>query len=162
MITANLMTNKNRAGFTLVEIILVLVITGILAVAVGPFVGRVLTNIIEVRQFSERERQATHALERFVRDVRMSEVTNAGITGDSLELVNGDTLIYQITEDTLLLSRKGEDPNVLARHIAPGSRFEIFDINNDYEMVTMILKIQINAGRSIEFSAAAVPRSTIR
>ncbi len=52
---------KHENGFSLLELILVMVLVGIAAVMVAPFVGHVLSNLLEGRELSDREGQAVAA-----------------------------------------------------------------------------------------------------
>lgn len=111
---------KNRSGFTLLELVLVMVLLGIAAVMVVPFVGHIFSNLLEGRELSHRENQAALALERFVRDVR--EGKGITISDDNLKMTftieknNGTeiNLSYDIDldEGTLWVNDKP-----LARHL---------------------------------------------
>lgn len=146
---------SSKAGFTLIEIIMTLVLVGIIAGLVGPFLGQVLGNFVDARQLSERERQATLALERFVRDVRAYDVTSIDQT--TLNLNNG-TIIYKLQSGSLALKRN-RGWKILARYIDDEeSSFASKPINGKYNLIILDLMVKVNNGNSLEYSAAAVRR----
>lgn len=144
-----------KTGFTLIEIIMTLVLVGIIAGFVGPFLGQVLGNFVDARQLSERERQATLALERFVRDVRVSEVYETN--QKTLKLLNNETIEIEYSlQPSGVLTRNGK---VLARYIDYGeSSFDSQTISNEYDLIILDLRVKVNSGNSLEYSAAAVRR----
>jgi prepilin-type N-terminal cleavage/methylation domain-containing protein len=148
---------KNRCGFTLLELVLVMVLLGIAAVMVVPFVGHIFSNLLEGRELSHRESQAVMALERFVRDVR--EGKDITLSNDGLEMTftteeNGAEieLNYEIDLDEGTL---GVNEKPLAKHLVAGSKFEEETNTNSY---MVILEIQMPNTESLKLSAIAFPR----
>lgn len=144
-----------KTGFSLIEIILTLVIVGIIAGLVGPFLGQVLGNFVDARQLSDRERQATLALERFVRDVRKEgNVYNINNGGNTLSL-NNNNIVYRL-QASGVLTRNGE---ILARYIDNGrSSFDSQPINSAFDLIILNLSVRVNSQDSLEYSTAAVQR----
>ncbi len=152
----------NKAGFTLLEIIMVMVLVGIIAAVIGPFLGQVMGSFQEVRQMSERERQAGPALERFVRDVRAAESVEKENDHELILAMPDGEVTYRIEDSgngyMLSIASNNGNSRVLARYISSDSSFEITDPDGNYELVVLDLKVKVNNGGLLEFSAAAVPR----
>lgn len=153
---------KGEKGFTLIEIILVIFIIGIIAVVLGPFVNQVISDYLQGRELSERERQATMTLERFVRDIRRSEKQNIDNSGNTLTLTlpNDDTIKYIISDNSLNLSINNGPERVLAQHIYSSSNFSIRSQPEGIKYTLVILTLNVNTpdGNILEFTASAVPR----
>lgn len=146
---------KDRNGFTLIELILVLVLVGIAAVMVVPFVGHVLSNLLEGRELSHREGQSVLALERFVRDVRRADAVTFTSSQEIRLSLDGSDTTYLIDSGSLQL-----DGQILARHLAAGSAFSTIAVN-DFSVVTLNLIIQLGNGGTFELSASSVPRQSL-
>jgi prepilin-type N-terminal cleavage/methylation domain-containing protein len=131
---------RNQKGFTLIELILVMVLIGIAAVMVTPFVGQVLSNLLELREINQRQNQAVLALERFTRDVQ--DETNI-IDHSDFPLkcvIDGDLWEIVLEEGTLKL-----DGQPLARYLAAESEFHKGDNigNTGLCMYKLTLAIQM-------------------
>lgn len=151
---------SGSAGFSLLEIILVLAMTGVVVAGVTPFATNVLSNIVEGRQLAQRADQGSLALERFVRDVRASDPNNNTINGLQMTLVvGGNDIIYEISGDNLTV-----DGDPMARYLVGErsgfSEASINGVNGEYPVITMTLVIEVRGG-SFELSASAVPRKSL-
>jgi prepilin-type N-terminal cleavage/methylation domain-containing protein len=146
---------KNRGGFTLLELILVMVLVGIAAVMVVPFVGNVLSNLLEGRELSQRESQAVLAPERFVRDVRMADSVDFVNSQEITLTLDGIGATYLIYSGSLLL-----DGQPLAKHVTAESSFSKIDIADfdGFSVITLDLIIQLSGGGKFELSTSAVLR----
>jgi prepilin-type N-terminal cleavage/methylation domain-containing protein len=173
---------KGGNGFSLVELILVMVLVGIAAVMVAPFVGHVLSNLLEGRELSDRESQGAASLERFVRDVRDVEgsiehndnnvpVSCLGCHNSGKKVLKGGNDILYVIDSgsgTLFFIGKPEatflsqhERHVLARYLDANSSFDKKTIGTnpfDFDIVTLNLKINLINGGLLELSASAVPR----
>lgn len=159
-----------ESGFSLLEIILVMVLVGIIAAVVGPFLGQVMSNFLDVCQMNERERQATPALERFVRDVRGAEDVDFDSDNDcsqKLEVTKEEedgesyVLTYEIKDgdNTLTVRKDNGIDQILAKHVGPDSKFCKHSIgkSGSYKLYLLDLRVNIDDGDPLEYSAAAVP-----
>ncbi len=115
---------KHENGFSLLELILVMVLVGIAAVMVAPFVGHVLSNLLEGRELSDREGQAVAALERFIRDVRRAETVTLDSDQQITLSLDGGNVIYLINSGSLQINGQ-----ILARHLAGTSKFTETPVN---------------------------------
>ena len=147
---------SNTSGFTLIEIIAVLIIIGIVGAVISPFLGNVLGNYIHGRELAKREQQAGLILERFVRDVRMS---------------NGNNLSIQGCTPTLMLSKKANDNStyehdgsnnlmcndqLLARHVH-NVCFKVQNASSS-RLVSISFDLIIDDNMNLNYKASAVPR----
>jgi prepilin-type N-terminal cleavage/methylation domain-containing protein len=153
---------KYTKGVTLLELILVMVLLGIAAVMVTPFVGNVFTNLIEGRQLSHIENQAFQALERFVRDVRGAITVDESEFPGKMTLDDGD-LVYDINGGVLYLNDKILVKN-LAVDAADGTDKSEIGRNStltDFSFFTLKLVLKINENKEFELSASAVQRNSL-
>jgi len=146
---------KNRNGFSLLELILVMVLIGIAAVMVTPFVGNVLSNLLGGRELSNRENQSVLALERFVRDIREAAIPIETATENGKKVLREDgNKLYVIDSGILFFVDPDENEHVLARNLHPDSDFVI----NSFGIITLNLVITLSDGGKLELFASAVPR----
>jgi prepilin-type N-terminal cleavage/methylation domain-containing protein len=146
---------KRKRGFTLIEMVLVMVLLGIAALMVVPFVGHIFSNLLEGRELSHREGQAVMALERFVRDVRGADSVTVNNNQKKMTLENdGSDVIYEIVTGNLLL-----DGQVLAKHLDDSqSKFDNKIDTLGYQFITLTLVVEMSGERIFELSASSFPR----
>ena len=151
-------------GFTLIEIVLVILLVGILAGVVGPLIGQLVRGYVETRQLNEYERQATLALERFVRDARGSDNDAPDQTvvddGKGLNLVLGSGNAAFRIDPGGTLTVNGD---VLARNVDyDASEFSIAEsVGGGYPLIRFYLRIAPDNVGPLEFTASAVPRRNL-
>jgi prepilin-type N-terminal cleavage/methylation domain-containing protein len=156
---------QNRCGFTLLELVLVMVLLGIAAVMVMPFVGQIFSNLLEGRDLSHRENQAAMALERFVRDIREASIPIAESIEDGKKVLkaNGNK-IFVIDSGTLFFVDQDETEHVMVRNLAGDSEFLVTSITSgseSYDVVTLKLNILMSSGETYELSASSIPRESL-
>jgi prepilin-type N-terminal cleavage/methylation domain-containing protein len=152
---------KNRCGFTLLELVLVMVLLGIAAVMVVPFVGHIFSNLLEGRELSHRENQSVMALERFVRDIREASVPIEKSTENGKKILRTNSnKIYIIDSGTLFFVDQDENEHVVVRNLAGDSEF-LVNTDNPYVIVTLKLKILMNSGDTFELLASSIPRQSL-
>lgn len=90
-------------GFSLIELVLVILLVGILAAVSFPMLMGGFNAFIQQRETTEIEREAMLALERISREVRMSPnvATNGGIT---IERFSGGTSQISLNGTTIQLN----------------------------------------------------------
>jgi prepilin-type N-terminal cleavage/methylation domain-containing protein len=149
---------KSSNGFTLLELILVMVLLGFAAVLITPFVGNILTNLVESRELSHRENQAFLALERFVRDVRGADIVNwVSSSKMTLTFDDDDDLDYIIEADGVL-KLNGQ---VLIKNLdTVESKFFETDLTN-FSFYSLKLVVKINDNQEFDLSASAVQRKNL-
>jgi len=141
-----------------------MVLLGIAALMVSPFVGNVLTNLLKGRELSHRENQAFLALERFARDVRGAiNVNDSELPGKMTLTLDDGTSVYEIDSGVLYLNDQ-----VLVKHLAidetDGSDKSEISKNPNFTIFsffTLKLEILLNTGGTFEISASAVPRMSL-
>jgi hypothetical protein len=141
---------KYCRGFTLL---------GFAAVMVSPFVGSVLTNLVEGRELSHRENQAFLALERFVRDVRGADKDGIDWKSSSKMTlkIEGEDWVYEIVNGDLELNGQ-----VLARNLDSGkSVFIQYPSLTDFSFYSLKLVVIINDNQDFDLSASAVQRKSL-
>jgi prepilin-type N-terminal cleavage/methylation domain-containing protein len=153
---------KHPKGFTLLELILVMVLLGIAAVMVTPFVGNVLINLIEGREFSHRETQAFLALERFVRDVRGAINVDESEFPGKMTIDDGD-LIYEIDGGVLYLNDQVLVKNLAVDTTDGSGKSEISRNSSltDFSFFTLKLVLTIGDNTEFELTASAVQRNSL-
>lgn len=147
---------KSCKGFTLLELILVMVLLGFAAVMISPFVGSVLTNLVEGRELSHRENQAFLALERFVRDVRGADKVDFDPSSEKTLTLNDGDLVYEI--DSGILTLNGQ---VLIKNLDTGeSKFSQTSFTK-FSFYSLKLVVKINDNQEFDLSASAVQRKNL-
>jgi prepilin-type N-terminal cleavage/methylation domain-containing protein len=157
-------------GFTLLEMLLVIMIVGVIAASIGALFAQVFSDFIQGRELADRQSQASLALERMVRDVRSADSQNLVNNGAELNLdkiENGISNTYRFRIDnnnnSLNISVNDGPEHVLARHVDESSFFDIKEFKDvqgttKYRIVILHLNIEMSDSSLLEFSAAAVPR----
>jgi prepilin-type N-terminal cleavage/methylation domain-containing protein len=107
------------AGFTLIELILVVVLVSILAVVAMPMLMAGFNAFSQQRETAAIEREAMLALERISREVRIGRQFLAGGGNISFERDDNPVTISR-TGDELVLDVNGT-PSVLARNVTSAS-----------------------------------------
>jgi prepilin-type N-terminal cleavage/methylation domain-containing protein len=158
---------SKQSGFTLIEMILAMVLLGIAAVMVTPFVGNILSNLLEGRQLVQKENQAAMALERFVREIRVAENEIVRVIENGKKILKSDDETLFTIDSNMLYSGEQAD-HVLVKHLADESDFKITESpkggydDGGYNIITLILKIKIEEEDDIlSLSASAVRRKDL-
>ena len=157
----------DQRGFTLLEMLLVLMIVGIIAASLGTLFVQVISDFIQGREMADRQSQACLATERLVRDVRAAASQNIANNGARLNLIDveSENITYRIdpADGALKISADDGPEHVLARHVHESSFFDIKAQADglDYPVVILHLRIEISADSRMAFSAAAIPRSRL-
>jgi prepilin-type N-terminal cleavage/methylation domain-containing protein len=151
MISKPFRLSKDSSGFTLIELILVMVLLGLSAVMVTPFVGQVLSNLLESRELNQRENQAILALQRFVQDVQGASTLTFDDKSPLKCVVDGDSWEIAVDEGVLKLNKQ-----LLAKYLDAGSGFEKTKKslkNTELYKYKMTLAILMPDGSSFEMSS---------
>lgn len=153
---------KYTKGFTLLELILVMVLLGFAAVMVTPFVGSILTNLLEGRELSHRENQAFLALERFVRDVRGAINVDESEFPGKMILDNG-ALVYEIDGGILYLNDQVLVKNLAVDATDGSDKSEISRNSSltDFSFFTLKLVLTVSDNNELELTASAVQRNSL-
>lgn len=111
-------------GFTLIEMVVVMAIVGVVAVAVTPMIMSMFESYTDQRQFADTDAQARLALERMLRELRTVRTpADLSAPGASISFtdVNGNAIAYSLSGTQLL-----RDTDVLATGVA-NLAFSYFD-----------------------------------
>ena len=79
---------KTSSGFTLIELVVVIVITGIIAAIGGGLIVKPMTGYVDLSRRTRLVDQAEMALRRMQRDIRHALPNSIRISGDYLELIH--------------------------------------------------------------------------
>jgi len=79
---------SNSQGFTLMELLLVILITGIMAVITGAVITRPMQGYVALTQRAALVDQAEMALRRMQRDIRRALPNSIRVSGNAIEMVN--------------------------------------------------------------------------
>ena len=140
---------RNQKGFTLIELILVMVLIGIAAVMVTPFVGQVLFNLLEARELNQRENQAILALERFAKDVQDASTISIDEKTPLKCVIDGDSWEILVDEGILKLNDQ-----LIAKYLDDDSKFEKDPIGTTkLSKYKLTLVIQMTDGSPFEMSS---------
>lgn len=91
-----------RRGFTLLELVLVLIILGVIGVAAARFLGGAVEAIFVTRELTDTQMEAGAALDHMARDIRRAQSVDTCVAG-SLSLDAGD-LAYAVDGGRLRLN----------------------------------------------------------
>jgi hypothetical protein len=141
-----------------------MLLLGIAAVMVTPFVGSVLTNLIEGRELSHRENQAFLALERFVRDVRGAvNVDESEFPGKMTLTLEDGNMIYEIDAGILYLNDKVLVKNLAVDATDGSDKSEIRRNSSltDFSFYTLKLVLTVSHNNELELTASAVQRNSL-
>lgn len=152
------MIMSRTAGFTLLELIIVIVIIGIITVPVGRMISSGFEAYLTGKNISEADWQGQLGLERMVRDIREIRSSGSITTASSTQLIftnfSGSSVTYQLTGSNLM-----RNSQVLAHGIQTLT-FSYFDQNGastlnipSIRFVTVTINVtQSNANFSITTS----------
>lgn len=99
--------SRKMHGFTLAELVLVLIILGVVGALVVPTVATITANLLGIGERAELEEQAGLALERMVQELRIADDGEC-LGGEQLRLERGGVEIsYFINANALLREREG-------------------------------------------------------
>lgn len=76
MMRADFPVGKGRRGFSLLELVLVLVITGVVVMVAARFLESALQAVSDTREFEQDQSEAGFALDRMAREVRAGNVVS--------------------------------------------------------------------------------------
>lgn len=152
-----------QPGFSLLEVIVVLILLAIVAAVIGPFIGNILGNYIQSRNLVEREQQASLILERFVRDVRMSiddsELSIHNCTSNQILSKKAGTEVKYEKDGQKLFYQSANGKDYLLSKYIDNVCFEVKKPSNaTYKLVKITFDLQVGDDNTVEFKAAAVPR----
>ena len=150
---------KQQFGFSLIEIIVVLIVLGIAAAMIGPFLSNILGNYIQSREIAERERQAGLILERFVRDARMSQNASIHNSCTTLRLPKKSGYAeYKLADNSLTFKPYNTTTYYTLSHNISSICFNIRNFTDGYNLITMNLEIELPDDQKLQYHASAVSR----
>lgn len=82
------MTPKKQLGFTLIEMVIVIIISGILLSIVSVFIARPIQGFIDLSRRASLVYSAENALRRMQRDIRRALPNSVRVTNNALELIS--------------------------------------------------------------------------
>ncbi|HET9123118.1 MAG TPA: type II secretion system protein [Acidiferrobacteraceae bacterium] len=122
------MSRRTQRGFTLIEMVVVMVLLAIVAAIGGLTVGGAFRSYFAERDISGANAQAASALARLARSLRAIRTpTTADLTpgATTLSFVNtaglSVTYAFNAAQQTLTRAENGAAPQVLADHVTGGS-----------------------------------------
>lgn len=99
------MRRNQQSGFTLVELIMVIIITGLITAAVSQIIAQGFNAYLSGKNATEADWQGRVAMERMARDLRMIQSPSSITTATSNQIVYTDTtgtsITYQLSGTTL-------------------------------------------------------------
>jgi len=144
---------KNNKGFTLIEIIMVIIVLGILSIFGFSF----LSTAIHTYSMMEKQKglydEAAMAMERISRELRDAESISAptsGNSGSTLEFTKSHetdedsdtTIIFQVPVDTTTLQRVGTATKTLADNVSTFNVERGTVADGDEDGITIILMLE--------------------
>lgn len=101
-------------GFTLAELVLVLIIVGVVGALVVPSVAAITANLLGIGERAELEEQAGLALERMVQELRLASDSACPGGGGELQLAYGGVASsYSVSAGALLRQRAGSSESLI-------------------------------------------------
>lgn len=157
--------NKNQAGFTLIEVLTVVVITGLIGVGAVTAIHQVLTQTTRNTDYTAASRQTLNAVHWISRDAQMAQtVVPDGASGFPLLLswVEWDNTLHQVTytleDDKLRRSYAidgGEPDEILvAQHI----NSDLAMTNCDFSGGVLTLKVTVSVGEGSQITSVTKVR----
>ena len=153
---------KKNSGFTLIELIMVLVILGIIAAVTSKILATGLSGYLVSKNLTEADWQGQLGLERMVRDLREtrspSDITTATSTQFVFTNISGSSVTYQLTGTNLM-----RNTQILASGVN-SLTFNYYDANGTITAVTsaisyirITLNITLNSTNFTIITAVNLP-----
>lgn len=122
--------NKKRAGVTLIEIIIVLVVLGIVSSIIGPLLLKAATSANIAYKINQIDSQGRFALARVSEDIRNTETLANDSTATQINLttVDSDSISYALSGSNYLTREDNNVTGDLAANISALS-FTYYDEN---------------------------------
>ena len=145
---------KNQTGFTLIELVVVILMTGVLVAAITPFIHTNVKAFIQIRIGKRIAQGARVGLLRLTEELkRATEITDSGsskIEFDYKETVGGPTrnIIYEYQGEFLT---RGDDEAIIAA--VQGFHLTYYDESGSItttKSAIRLIQIEINIGGSSE------------
>ncbi|MFO7859514.1 MAG: prepilin-type N-terminal cleavage/methylation domain-containing protein [Ectothiorhodospiraceae bacterium] len=129
--------SRRPCGVTLIELILTLVVLAVLVAVLAPVMSTGINAYIEGRRLADRERQASLALERLVRDLRAADSVDLG--GDQTLTLNrnGPSTEYSYAVSDGELLRDGETIAAAVDDATDATFFFETEVANGGDSVTL-------------------------
>lgn len=106
--------SRKMRGFTLAELVLVLIILGVVGALVVPSVATITANLLGIGERAELEEQAGLALERMVQELRIADESEC-LGGEELRLERDSVAIsYSVNASALRRQRDGASERLVA------------------------------------------------
>jgi prepilin-type N-terminal cleavage/methylation domain-containing protein len=165
--------NNKEQGFTLVEIIVVLVILAIVAVGLSGAIIYSAQNFIFAREANQLSQKAQLALARIKRElVDVKSISSAGSNGIQYTLATGGT--YSIQYSGNVITMAGINPAVpvqpLVGGVAIGNIFSYFTTSgaewttanpiNDLAQIKVVIVLTYQSTNQLTFNTTINPRRT--
>lgn len=151
------MNRHRQRGFTLLELVIVIALIGVLGAVIGPVLRAGFDTYFDARLLADRERQASVALERFVREIRMADGIDSATAADIQFTRDGGATAVEFRFDGGRMERRADGGGwtPVAEHVDTNESAFHRDEINDVEYATMVLRID---GIPLRFQTSAAPR----
>lgn len=144
----------NRRGYTMVELILVIVLLGLVTAMTVPMLVAGVNSYVQERQTSDIERQAMLALERMTREIRLG--SNIVVGGATVNFDRGGSSVeigYDNATNSLYLNRGGGNQTLATR--VTGANFSE-DAHEDARYIELQFSV---AGSAHAWRSTIYPRN---